>query len=102
MAYSQSVCAGSLVYGQMPSWIPDPGIPQSAAGISDVVGSCGIVYCSCAPGLYFESVVKKNFGVGFSFYENGDYKIKYGTAPMGGKVFLPAGAVPFFMMYKQF
>ena len=59
MAYSQRVCAGSVVYGQVPFGFPDPGIPQSAAGISDVAGNCGIVYQSCAPGLCFQVVVKK-------------------------------------------
>ena len=44
MAHRQRACAGSLVYGQMPFGFPDPGIPQGAAGISDVVGNGGIVH----------------------------------------------------------
>ena len=63
MAYSQRVRAGSVVYGQVPLGIPDPGIPQSAAGISDVVGNSGIVHCTCAPGLYIQIV---KLGVEFS------------------------------------
>ena len=79
MAYSQRVCVGSVVYGQVPFGFPDPGIPQSAAGIPDVVGNRGIVHCTCAPGLCFPVVVKKFRGGVFFMKTGKQNQIRYSS-----------------------